>query len=237
MAIVPDRTGVYPRELLGAEAADAGRLLIGARLVRETGAEARVGRIVEVEAYAGEEDRASHARFGRTTRNAVMFGRPGVAYVYLVYGMHNCLNVVTASEGRAAAVLVRAVEPISGLAGMREARLANAVEQAKRRGSEAVALARRSIQALPAPRLASGPGLVCSAFSIDRADDGVDLCDPTSRLRLEVAGEDEPLAVATAPRIGIGHAAEPWRSVEWRFFVPGNPAISFSGPQSRWSGR
>jgi DNA-3-methyladenine glycosylase len=237
VGIVPGRAGPYPRELLCTDAAAAARLLIGALLVRETGAEVRVGRIVEVEAYAGEEDRASHARFGRTSRNAVMFGRPGVAYVYLVYGMHNCLNVVTASEGRAAAVLIRAVEPIGSVAGMRRARLANAVERAKSRGSEAATLARQSIEALPAPRLASGPGLVCAAFSIDRADTGVDLCDPTTPLRLETAADDEPLAVATAPRVGIAYAAEPWRSLEWRFFVPGNPAISAVRPQSDRPGR
>jgi DNA-3-methyladenine glycosylase len=88
---------------------------VGAHLVCERpGADRRVGRIVEVEAYIGEADLASHARFGQTARNAVMFGPPGMAYVYLVYGMHECLNVVTEPEGRPAAVLIRAVEAIEG---------------------------------------------------------------------------------------------------------------------------
>ena len=88
------------RAILSEPTLDAGRELLGARIVREEAAGARVARIVEVEAYIGEDDRASHARFGRTARNAVMYGLPGTAYVYLVYGMHDCLNIVTEPAGR-----------------------------------------------------------------------------------------------------------------------------------------
>jgi DNA-3-methyladenine glycosylase len=220
------RTGPFPRDFLALDTREAARRLLGARLTRGGGPEARAGRIVEVEAYVGQNDLASHARFGRTKRNSAMFGPPGVAYVYLVYGMHHCLNIVTEPEGQAAALLVRAVEPISGQDGMRAARLRWAHDRAARRGSGALYEATRRIQEMPADRLASGPGLVCAAFSIDRTQDGVDLCDPASELRLEIAGEDEPLEIETGPRVGIAYAPDPWRSRPWRFFVPGSPSLS-----------
>ncbi len=216
----------FPREILGRRTDFAARRLIGSQLVRGNGPDARVGRIVEVEAYVGEDDLASHARFGRTKRNAVMFGRPGVAYVYLVYGMHNCLNVVTEPDGHPAALLIRAVEPVSGDRSMRSARLARALEFASPRGAAAAAAARKGIAGLPVTRLASGPGLLCAAFSIDRADDGLDLCDPASALRLELGQEDSVADVATGPRVGIDYAPEPWRSLPWRFFAPGSPSLS-----------
>ena len=228
------RGSPFPRALLAADTEAAARSLIGARLTRGSGPEATIGRIVEVEAYIGPDDLASHARFGRTTRNAVMFGPPGVAYVYLVYGMHHCLNVVTEPDGRPAALLIRAVEPIRGQERMRAARLAWARDRAGDDRPAAAEAARRRIEALPSSRLASGPGLVCAAFSIDRHDDGVDLCDRASDLRLEAAAEDEPLPMAAGPRVGIDYAPEPWRSRPWRFFVPGNPSLSTaSSPAGR----
>jgi DNA-3-methyladenine glycosylase len=220
-------TDRLPRDLLATDTEAAARSLIGARLVRGSGPDMRAGRIVEVEAYVGQADLASHARFGRTRRNEVMFGPPGVAYVYLVYGMYHCLNVVTEPEGTAAALLIRAVEPVAGEDRMRRARLAWLACRA-RRGKDLAEAARRRIQALPSTRLASGPGLVCAAFSIDRSDDGRDLCDPASELRLEVAAGDEPLAIATGSRVGIDYAPEPWRSRPWRFFVPGSAAVSLA---------
>jgi DNA-3-methyladenine glycosylase len=209
----------FARSLLAGDTLDAARALLGARLVREPSdgvPERRVGRIVEVEAYIGEEDRASHARMGPTPRNRVMFGPPGIAYVYLVYGVHHCLNVVTEPAPRPAAVLIRAVEPLEGLEAMRAAR--EAAVSRVRRPERPAAVPRR----IPDARLAAGPGLVAAAFSIDRSATGLDLCDPSSPLRLEAApaGEPAPGLVAT-PRVGIGYAGEPWVSVPWRLVVPG----------------
>lgn len=199
----------FPREVLAADTLSAGRALLGARLVREPGVGAsvpRVGRIVEVEAYIGPDDQASHARMGRTPRNAPMFGVPGVAYVYLVYGMHHCLNVVTEPAGRPAALLIRAVEPLSGVEAMRAARGATRDHDV---------------------RLAAGPGRVGAAFGIDRSFSGLDLCDPAATLHLELppAGEPAPEIVA-GPRVGIAYAGEPWTSLPWRLAVAGSPALS-----------
>jgi DNA-3-methyladenine glycosylase len=180
---------------------------------------------VEVEAYRGPDDLASHARFGPSKRNAVMFGSPGVAYVYLVYGMYNCLNVVVEAEGRAAAVLIRAVEPLRGIDEMRSARSSAAVARAAGRGTAAAEAAARRVAAMPASRLAAGPGLVCAAFSVDRDQTGRDLCDAGADLRLE-RDEAADLPIESGPRIGIDYAAEPWLSLPWRFFVPGNAALS-----------
>ena len=199
----------YPRSLLAAETLDAARALLGARLVRLPDAAdgaRRVGRIVEVEAYIGTDDRASHARMGPTPRNRVMFGPPGLAYVYLVYGMHHCLNVVTEADGHPAAVLIRALEPIEGVAAMRAAR-----------GRAAIA----------DHRLGAGPGCVGAALGVDRSFTGIDLCDPGSRLHLAPAPADEPSpTIAAGPRIGIAYAGEPWASRPWRLAVADSRALS-----------
>jgi DNA-3-methyladenine glycosylase len=167
--------------------------------------------VVEVEAYIGTDDLASHARFGRTARNGVMFGPPGMAYVYLVYGMYHCLNVVTEPEGRAAAILIRAVEPVQGLAAMRAAR-------ARVRTPRATAAA---------ARIASGPGLLCAVFGITREDTGTDLLDPASGLRIEIAASPLPdERIGVTPRIGIDYAPEPWRGQPWRFVDRASDAVS-----------
>jgi DNA-3-methyladenine glycosylase len=159
-----------------------------------------------------------------------MFGPPGIAYVYLVYGMYACLNVVTAPDGRPAAVLIRALAPLDGIASMRTARVAHELRRrrATRDGdAPAASAANARIAALPESRLASGPGLVCAAFSIEPPLTGLDLCDERSPLRLEAPAGDLPRPmVATSPRIGIDYAGEPWTSRPWRFFVPGDPAVS-----------
>jgi len=204
----------------------AARGLLGAWLIRDDGLSVRTGRIVEVEAYGGPRDLASHARAGRTARNATMFGPSGHAYVYGVYGMHTCLNVVCGPTDHASAVLVRAVEPLVGVATMREARLARGLAT---RRSERAALVRAAARVahLPVARLASGPGNVGAAFSIEREDDGRDLLDRLSPLRLEArpAAEPRPEA-ASGPRIGVDFAGVEWASRPWRFWLEGSPALS-----------
>ena len=181
---------------------------------------------METEAYGGADDRASHARHGRTARNAAMFGAPGHAYVYGVYGMHTCLNVVCGPAGRASAVLIRAVEPIEGVAAMREARLARA-RATRRADREAPARAAARVADLPVARLASGPGNVGAAFSVAHDDDGRDLLDPDGPLRL-VTGEtaERRLEVIVGPRVGVGYAGEESATRAWRFRVLGSPALS-----------
>jgi DNA-3-methyladenine glycosylase len=185
------------------------------------------GRIVEVEAYDGESDRASHARFGRTDRNAVMYGEPGLAYLYLVYGMHTCLNVVTEPSGRPTAVLIRAVEILTGTEAARANRTAREADL-KRYRDDAAARARIAarIAAAPAERLASGPGLVGAAFGLDPSMTGLDLCDPGSPLRIELDPGAGPLSVRVTPRVGIAYAGEPWTSRPWRLLVAGNRSVS-----------
>ncbi len=228
----PDLAAVLRPERPTLEVAAA---ILGWHLVRDDGDEAglRVGRIVEVEAYIGEEDRASHARFGRTARNAVMYGLPGQAYVYLVYGMHDCLNIVTEPAGRPAALLVRAVEPILGVERMRAARAhrANARRKPVMRGANPGEGTAEPRARVPNVRLGAGPGLVCAAFDLDRTLTGLDLLDPASPVRLEPppSGEPAPVIVAS-PRVGIGYAGDPWSSLPWRFSIAGNPAVSSKPP-------
>ncbi len=160
-----------------------------------------------------------------------MYGDPGHAYLYLVYGMHTCLNVVTEPAGRPAAILIRAVELDTGIDAARTLRIRRAATR-RRNVPDAPALARelRRIETLPALRLAAGPGLVGAAFGLDRSSTGLDLCDPSSRLRLEpAAGQVPPAEVATTARVGIGYAGEPWTSVPWRFLAVGSRALS--GPR------
>lgn len=184
---------------------------------------------MELEAYLGEDDLASHARFGRTARNAVMYGPPGRAYVYLVYGMHDCLNLVCEPEGRAAALLVRAVEPLEGAATMAAARLARSAARRKapRNSGAATDLVAERDRLARSARLASGPGLVAAGFDLTRAHTGLDLFDPTGAIRIEPRPADEPAqAVVTGPRVGIAYAGEPWAGAPWRFGIAGHPALS-----------
>jgi DNA-3-methyladenine glycosylase len=175
-----------PRSFYARPTLTVARDLLGSVLARrhpETGAILK-GVIVESEAYVGEEDKACHARAGRTPRTSVMYGRPGHAYVYFTYGMHYMLNVVTEPTGSPAAVLIRAVEPLEGLEDMRRAR------------------------GLDRPHLlTSGPGKLCQAFALDLGQNGADLLGP--HLWIEPGQPVAEASVATSARIGCETATAP----------------------------
>jgi DNA-3-methyladenine glycosylase len=177
------------------------RDLLGRVLVHDTPEGRCAGRIVEVEAYRGAIDPASHAYRGRTPRNAVMFGPPGHAYVYFTYGMHHCLNVVTGPAGLPEAVLLRALEPITGLEQM---------------------AARRGVQV--AEQLARGPGSLARALGITREHDGMDLVRGPLWIGAGMP-ERSPWPVARGPRVGIRVATDR----PWRFAYAGHPSVS--GPR------
>lgn len=178
---------------LATDPESAARALLGATL-HGRGVRAR---IVEVEAYAGRHDPASHAFRGETARTAVMFGAAGHLYAYFVYGMHTCLNVSAGPDGQASAVLLRAAEVLTG---------------------QDDAAARRPTARRPAD-LARGPANLALALGITLADGGTDL-RAGGEVRLEL---HEPVGeVAVGPRVGVSAAAD----VPWRFWVPGSRAIS-----------
>lgn len=192
-------TQPLPRRFFARPTLEVARALIGKTLMRATGDGAAGGVIVETEAYVAAVDPAAHAYRGQTRRNRSMFGPPGHAYVYVSYGMHHCLNVVTEAEGEAAAVLIRAIEPTIGLDLMRS-----------RRGT------------LISDRdLCRGPGRLCQALALTLADDGADLLGPALWIADTPGFPDNATIVAT-PRIGISRAAE-W---PWRFIIPDNPYVS-----------
>jgi DNA-3-methyladenine glycosylase len=156
-----------------------------------------------------------------------MFGPAGRAYVYLVYGMYDCLNVVTESEGSPAALLIRAVEPVEGIERMRVDRIERAGSRRRVRDPERLSADAGRIGRLPAQRLASGPGLVAAAFGLDAGWTGTDLCDARSPLRLEATPLTEAVAeIVATPRIGIDGAGLPWTALPWRLTLAGHPSIS-----------
>ena len=180
------------RDFFEQDTVEVARGLIGARLHVLPGAGELVGRIVETEAYLGEDDPASHAARGPTPRSAIMFGPPGVAYIYFIYGVHHCLNFVTRPEGKAGAVLIRALEPVRGQQIMAEGR---GLDTARFRDRD----------------LCSGPGKLCQALGIDQGWNGAAL-DGSSPHRLWVSPCREiPAEVVASPRIGIRKA------VDWPF--------------------
>jgi DNA-3-methyladenine glycosylase len=161
------------------------------------------GMIVETEAYIGENDLACHARAGRTARTEIMYGPPGLAYVYFTYGLHWMLNVVSERVDYPAAVLIRALEPIEGVALMQAAR-----------GPR------------PIGDLTNGPAKMCQALRIDRAMNGVDLTSARGELWIEADCTVPVRSILCGPRIGLGSTPEPWLSKPWRYWIKGNSFVS-----------
>lgn len=195
---------------LTAPALEVARGLLGRHLVRVVDGVRRVGRIVETEAYVGPEDRASHTWDGRRTpRNESMYLAGGHAYVYLIYGMHHCLNIVTGPEGRGEAVLLRALEPIEGLDGMQADR-----PKAKR-----------------ARDLCRGPGRLCAALAVDRSFDGLRL-DRSNDLWIESGAAASAMHHVLGPRVGLGAVGE-WADAPFRCSIADSTFVSDPRPISR----
>lgn len=186
----------WSRPLYARPARTVARDLLGTVLVRREPEGELRGRIVETEAYEGQDDPASHAFRGPTPRTRVMFGPPGRLYVYRSYGMHWCLNVVTDQDGTAGAVLVRALEPLAGIDIMRG-----------RRGRTALT------------ELCSGPGKLCQAYGITGVQNGADL--QAGEIWIEADGRG-PATIETTPRVGLSAARE--RCL--RYVIAGNPFVS-----------
>jgi len=194
---VSERNKKLNREFYQRFSPQVARDLLGKVLVRVYEGNVLAGKIVETEAYRGESDPASHAAIGKTSRTEIMFGPPGYAYVYIIYGKHHCLNVVTEPEGHPGAVLIRALEPLQGIEVMQRLRRSKNLRE-----------------------LTSGPGRLCQALAIDIQLNGSDL------LGKKLFILDAPLInkknIASTFRIGISVA----KDFQWRFLIKNNPFVS-----------
>ena len=188
-----------PRKLYYRSTLYIAQEFLGKFLIRKIGQKKIIGKIVETEAYVGFKDKASHASRGLTKRTALMYGPPGRAYVYMIYGMYYCLNIVTQRKGYPAAVLIRAVEPVNSHRGQ---------------GAPATQLA----------RVGAGPGKVCQYFKIDQRLNGEDLCGNWLWLEdrgVKIANKD----ITKAKRVGVDYAGH-YKHKLWRFFIKNNPFVS-----------
>lgn len=181
---------------------EVARDLLGQRLVRLWRGQRLAGLITEVEAYIGQTDLACHARFGRTPRSEVMFGAPGRAYVYFTYGMHWMLNCVTEAKDFPAAVLIRAIQPVEGVAVMRHYRQR------------------------PDRILTNGPAKLTQALCIDKAFNGYDLCAPMATLFIERMPAVPEAVIVRGARVGLGATPEPWLSHPWNFKIANLSALA-----------
>jgi DNA-3-methyladenine glycosylase len=203
------QAAILPRSFYEGSPERVARAVLGKVLVSTSGLRPLAGRIVEAEAYHGADDPAAHAFAGKTARNAVLFGPPGFAYVYFIYGMYFCLNVSCETDGTGGGVLFRAVEPLDAY-GRSSGGIA---EMRKLRGLAATS---------PDTLIASGPGRLCQAYGITRTNtNGLDYTAPTSPLRIEDDGYEVGKILAT-PRIGVSKAAD----LPLRFHIAGNQFVS-----------
>lgn len=191
------RSRLLSREFFARDTVKVANDILGKQLVRVKGKARMTGRIVEVEAYRGSDDPASHAFRGPTPRNAPMFGEPGHAYVYFTYGNHYCLNVTTQVGGKPGAVLIRAIEPLRGLSVMRRLR-----------------------PNVPELALTNGPGKLTKALGIDKALNEVDMTRPGPLFIVDA--EDVSFEIARSARIGIREGKDRL----WRFYISGNRYLS-----------
>ncbi|GIP24646.1 hypothetical protein J22TS3_49210 [Paenibacillus sp. J22TS3] len=198
---------LLPDSLYQLTALEAAPRLLGHTLVRKTEDGEIRCRIIETEAYGGVEDKGSHAFGGRSTaRTSIMFEAGGCAYVYLIYGMYSCLNVVTGHQGDPQAVLIRAVEPLTEL-------------------DQLLMRKYRQINSHKAADLSNGPGKLCRALRIDRSLNGLSLRTPGEPLWLEAGTHTQNFEIVESPRINIDYAEE-YAAKPWRFNIKDHPYVS-----------
>lgn len=204
-----DTMRILSREFYLQDTLDAAKGLLGKYLVHQTADEELTGMIVETEAYIGPYDRASHSYNNRRTeRNEVMYGPPGFAYVFSLYGMYNCLNAVTGDIGKPEAVLIRAIEPIKGMETMSQNRYREGYDTLNKRTRL---------------NLTNGPGKLTIALGINKSNNGDDLCG----ISLFIAESPEPseITIESSPRVNIDYAGEAVH-YPWRYYVKNNPYVS-----------
>ena len=198
-----------PREFYNRPTLEVSRDLLGKYLVHQIGGNKYMAKIVEVEAYIGDIDKACHAYNNKVTpRTKVLYKLPGTAYVYLIYGMYYCFNIVTEEEGRAAAVLIRAVEPIEGIEKMVENRYKKTIKEINKKQIF---------------NLTSGPGKLCMAMNITKENNKMDLCGDD--IYITEGREKQKIGIITTKRINIDYAEEAV-DFPWRFYIKDNPYIS-----------
>lgn len=197
------------REFYNRDSVTVAKELLGKYLVHKIEEEEIIGEIVEVEAYMGPEDKAAHSYNNRRTdRNEVMYGSSGYAYVYIIYGMYNCMNIVVEEIGKPQAVLIRALEPVAGLESMSIFRYNKSFEELNKR--EKIGLT-------------SGPGKLCKALNIDRTQNGEDLC--SNNLYILSDERETSFEIVSTTRINIDYAEEAIH-FPWRFYIKDNPYVS-----------